>query len=356
MYRVLRNLLTPDETKELCTILKKHTGSSTDVQVPGSIAFYSPPCTNILLGLLRDRISKECEKKLLPCYSYGRIYKNGNELKKHRDRPACEYSVTINLYQTNEWPIFMDGEPLNLMPGDGCVYEGCKVEHWRETFKGEEYVQIFLHYVDADGPYKSQAFDAENTGHRTDIRFKFTTLNLNLDRWWRSFCVFSKKECEQIIDDFSLAKREKALVDEGTDDPKIRRSEVMWIPKTTDHEWIYNRIMTVVAEANSTFFNVDITELIEDIQYTEYDSGYSGHYDWHIDVGGNKCSRKLSVSIQLSDPSTYEGGRLEFDRDEANDERGCAVVFPSYKRHRVTPVTRGKRCALVAWIAGPPLR
>lgn len=358
MFRIVKNLLTSEECKELYTVLKNHASNGGDVQVPGSIAHYSPPCANILLGLFRDKFSEESGKRLLPCYSYCRIYKKGNELKKHVDRPACEYSATLNLYQSDEWPIFMNGEALTLATGDACLYEGCKVEHWREPFSGTEYVQIFLHYVDADGPHTAQAYDAENAGHQQELRFRFENVNFNLDKWWRTFCVFSRKECDQIIDNFSLGAKEKALVgDVGRENTKIRQSEVMWIPKTSDHEWIYLRIMNVIGEANSTFFNMDITEILEDVQYTEYDSEYSGHYDWHIDVGGQKCARKLSISIQLSDPSTYDGGELQFDHEEpANTEKGCAIVFPSYKRHRVTPVTRGKRCALVVWIAGPPLR
>jgi hypothetical protein len=95
-------------------------------------------------------------EKLLPTYAYARIYKNGAELTRHTDRPACEISVTVHLGgDGTSWPLGFtkpDGSAVlkDLKPGEAVVYFGCISEHWREgAFTGQEYGQVFLHYTSA---------------------------------------------------------------------------------------------------------------------------------------------------------------------------------------------------------------
>ena len=119
--------------------------------------------------------------------------------------------------------------------------------------------------------------------------------------------------------------------------------------------------MAFVRDANEQMWQFHLTNLLEDIQFTEYDADYEGHYDWHMDMGGEESStRKLSITIQLSDPSDYEGGELQFllNRTVHETERsqGTVVLFPSYLLHRVNRVTRGRRQSLVLWIHGPPFQ
>jgi predicted 2-oxoglutarate/Fe(II)-dependent dioxygenase YbiX len=135
----------------------------------------------------------------------------------------------------------------------------------------------------------------------------------------------------------------------------IRRSKIKFLPNQN----IKSFLMHTFSSINRQAFGFNIND-IYDIQYSEYDSEYEGHYDWHIDVAWNAdmwYQRKLSISIQLSDGSDYEGGDLEFKEfktnPEENREKGTIIVFPSYQLHRVTPVTKGKRRALVAWVEGP---
>ena len=94
---------------------------------------------------------------------------------------------------------------------------------------------------------------------------------------------------------------------------------------------------------------------VEVLKYVEGD-----HQARHSDWGGTNSKRKLSVSIQLSDPDDYEGGDLELrwgkDPMKANREQSMITVFPSWTMHRVTPVTRGRRFSLVAWVSGPPFK
>ena len=86
-----------------------------------------------------------------------------SKLKKHTDRPACEISVTVSIDSDGtEWPIYMDGNPVYLEPGEGAIYLGCEVEHWREEFKGEYASQVFMHYVDKDGPHTNHFKDGRD--------------------------------------------------------------------------------------------------------------------------------------------------------------------------------------------------
>jgi hypothetical protein len=140
-----------------------------DRQVPNAPSGYGDPAFDGLLEYLRARIEERCGLRLLPTYSYFRLYSRGNVLKPHRDRPACEISVSLNIGQipTEPWPIYIEGTsgPFGalLAPGDGLLYRGIDCFHWREPFQGSRLVQVFLHYVDRDGPYSAQKFDGRKT-------------------------------------------------------------------------------------------------------------------------------------------------------------------------------------------------
>lgn len=103
--------------------------------------------------------------KLFPTYSYFRVYKRGDVLKKHTDRPSCEISVTLCLgYQAERpWPILLDGphgiSSIELAAGDGLFYRGIECAHWREPMDGEQSAQVLLHYVDQNGPYAEWKYD-----------------------------------------------------------------------------------------------------------------------------------------------------------------------------------------------------
>ena len=101
---------------------------------------------------------------LLPTYAYARLYGNGNSLAIHRDREECEVSVTIQLGRSHHyaWPIWVSGNRFDLGEGDGIIYKGCELDHWRTKCEGPNGYysgQVFLHYVNADGPYANKAGD-----------------------------------------------------------------------------------------------------------------------------------------------------------------------------------------------------
>ena len=150
---------------------------------------------------------------------------------------------------------------------------------------------------------------------------------------------------------------------ESKEDLTVRRSELRWVSPNSSPT-IQKIIWDYVSSANRAAFGLDITN-VWDIQFTTYKGTEEGHYNWHHDTfWGNPSSydRKLSIIIQLSDPSEYEGGEFELEPQyEAPDKdllkkQGTILVFPSPIRHRVLPVTKGIRKSLVSWVEGPKWR
>ena len=126
---------------------------SPNEQIPNTYSQYANMAFETLLLKLQPVMEKTTGLKLYPNYTYARIYKPGDELKRHKDRFSCEISTTLNL-GGDKWPIFiepsqkegMKGVSVNLQPGDMLVYRGNILEHWREPFKGKDCAQVFLHY------------------------------------------------------------------------------------------------------------------------------------------------------------------------------------------------------------------
>jgi hypothetical protein len=143
--------------------------STGDEQVPNTLYAYGDPTFDGLLEYLRPRIEGYSGLCLSPTYSYFRLYKHGDSLKRHRDRPACEISVSLNIGQvpSDVWPLYVEGSAgaygALLSPGDGLLYRGIDVFHWREPFQGNRLVQVFLHYIDRNGPHTDQKFDGRMT-------------------------------------------------------------------------------------------------------------------------------------------------------------------------------------------------
>jgi hypothetical protein len=173
-YQPIKEILSPDIVSlvtqyALLDEMTNYTAEGTNEQVPGAHSRYADILMESLLMKLKSSIEFVTDKKLLPTYSYYRVYRPGHDLKPHTDRPACEYSVTVSFGQNyqNEtgkysWPMFVEGTPVHLEPGDAIVYKGCEANHWREKFSAPEYsyhIQGFFHYVDENGPYASEVLD-----------------------------------------------------------------------------------------------------------------------------------------------------------------------------------------------------
>ena len=130
-----------------------------DDQSPGMYAIYKDTNMTFFHSMLLPQIETATGLNLLPTYTYTRIYRPGAILEKHKDRPACEVSATmlVGANYSPTWPLYIEGESIVQEPGDMAVYRGCEVEHWRDPMvdapEDAYHVQLFLHYVDADGPY-----------------------------------------------------------------------------------------------------------------------------------------------------------------------------------------------------------
>ncbi len=140
---------------------------SNNEQIPNTYSNYSDIAMETLMLKCQPIMEKTTGLKLYPSYTYARIYKKGDVLKRHKDRFSCEISTTMNL-GGDDWTIYLEpsgeinkkGISINLKPGDMLVYSGCKLEHWREEFKGEDCTQVFLHYNNRKTPgSKDNIFD-----------------------------------------------------------------------------------------------------------------------------------------------------------------------------------------------------
>jgi len=181
-----------------------------------------------------------------------------------------------------------------------------------------------------------------------------------------SFCVydtvFTADECEKIIEYTKFKGLRDSYVSTTPDnqtfepDHSVRISKVRFLlPEDPELEWLFARILEVTMDANNKFFGFNLWGFVEGIQFTEYEAP-TGKYDWHIDKSYGNIIRKLSMSVQLTDASTYTGGDLELFCDanpqKSKRDQGSITFFPSYTLHRVTPVTEGTRHSLVAWVTG----
>lgn len=184
---------------------------------------------------------------------------------------------------------------------------------------------------------------------------------------------FTPEICNTIIQKFKKHTLKPAQIGFGASariDPNFRKSRTCIIEKDdTEFEELFPVIWDMAMEMNNIWFDFDIRK-ISYIQFTEYDSSYKGEFKPHTDIfwmnGDPKFHRKLTLVIQLSDPSTYKGGSLEFTRlsgPEPNEiqkeqmkQQGTAILFPSFIEHGVTPVTEGIRYSLCCCIEGPKFR
>lgn len=192
-------------------------------------------------------------------------------------------------------------------------------------------------------------------------------MNSEWQLWANDSTVLDKSTCAEIVEMAMQIPPKNGTIRAGEADDKIRRCDVRWL------KWSMQQFAPVrellqhrFALANRNAFGVDINYLPA-LQFTTYTAGDEGFYDWHIDTFWSSHTRpqkqqmthrKLSCVIQLSDPESYEGGAFEMEATppppaEEFKRQGAMLIFPSFLRHRVTPVTRGVRHSLVAWMEGP---
>lgn len=171
--------------------------------------------------------------------------------------------------------------------------------------------------------------------------------------------IFTSAQCAELIS-LIEAENEPAMV-EG--DPAYqhradaRRTRIRWLD-VDRHRWVYEIIWIEANKANG-LFQFDVVPMHDTIQLAMYDAAEQGFFRWHTDIIPSDLTRKISISVPLNNASEFEGGVLEFNFGAIQRPpqiAGSPIMFPSWVLHRVTPVTRGKRYSLVAWIRGPNWR
>ena len=164
-FKLIKNFFIKDELN----VYEKYCYNKVDLNKDYTIdlqsfspAWYNDPLMNSLLNVKLKQVETESNLKLFPTYAYWRYYIFGATLKKNLDRPACEVSITACIKKYDNWPLVIENNSFELEEGDALLYAGCDQIHGRPgVYKGNGMAQVFLHYVNQNGPNKNHAYDGE---------------------------------------------------------------------------------------------------------------------------------------------------------------------------------------------------
>jgi predicted 2-oxoglutarate/Fe(II)-dependent dioxygenase YbiX len=356
-YVHLQDFLAPESCHELTESLKslvKEQQTTKDPQCPLSEAVHGAVAFDKLLVDLLPHFEAASGKKLYPTYSYARLYAPGDELKHHTDRPSCEISATLTLgFEGEVWPIFMGNEDktiknkIKMKVGDAVLYRGCEVHHWRKKYKeGQWQAQVFLHYVDANGPHAEWKFD------------KRPGLNLPGPaelRDWVFNDILTPEACDMLIKLYTkdVIPKEPPVIGSGTGtvNKAIRNVERVMLPTYKD---IGGRLAAAGLSANQSAWKFNITHANQ-AEFLIYPAG--GRYVSHTDtfLHHSDDTRKLTVLAFLNDD--FKGGKFYLmnghEKYYPPQKKGTVIVFPSFIMHGVEDVEEGQRCSVVTWMVGP---
>ena len=359
-YVHLPDFLDKENCAELTAELKKLVAAkqtTQDVQCPKSEAIHGAQVFDSLLVQLIPHFEAASGKRLLPTYSYARLYAPGDELKNHTDRESCEISATVTLgFEGDVWPIYMgdsiekdNASEIKMGVGDAVLYRGMDKHHWREVYsEGEWQAQVFLHYVDADGPHKDHIYD------------KRPGLNLPKPepenfRHWVYTDIFTPEACDIIVKTYTqeFVKTEPPVIGTGTGmiDTEIRNVERVMLPVYKD---IGGRLAAAGFAANNRAWKFNVTHANQG-EFLKYPAG--GRYTAHVDtfLNPNEECRKLTVLTFLNDD--FEGGKFFIQDGHEKyyppQAKGTVIVFPSFLLHGVEDITKGTRYSAVCWLVGP---
>lgn len=371
--------LTNAVSQETCEVLTKFLQESVndnvaikDNQCPSSHSVYHHPNLEILLEEFLPTMEKETGKKLFPTYAYARLYQKGEVLKCHIDRESCEYSATVTLgFDKAVWPIFVGdrgaiddlkivGEEdqnfyaknvdiVRMDVGDAVIYKGMEQPHWRDEFQGEWQAQVFLHYVEQEGPHAEWKYDK-----RPNLSQYIKDDNQVL--YWYQNNAISQLSCDAMIEKFNQYEFTQAEVGAGNNsgvvNTVVRDVKKILIPNDVG---IGATLTGMGLNFNKNAWNFDVDHSNQS-EYLSYDK--DGHYQSHCDLSfdlNQESVRKLTVLAFLNDD--FEGGKFYIqigpEKIYPHQEKGTVIVFPSFILHGVEPVTKGVRNSIVTWICGP---
>lgn len=178
--------------------------------------------------------------------------------------------------------------------------------------------------------------------------------------WWDG--AFTEEQLDWLQQKAKEATQEAQIGGKNKSEvnDSVRRSELNWLNKDPECSWVFEILAHVASSLNADHFGFDLKGFGEAIQLTNYHEARQGNYSWHQDFGSSGVSRKLSIVLQLSNPNEYEGGELQILTNSnpisMQKKRGLVTVFPAWTLHQVTPVIKGNRQTLVAWVSGPVFR
>ena len=347
-----------------------------DPQAENSHAVYNYIDFLELLCERTPQINHFLGEPVLPTYTYARVYKEGSDLKIHKDRDACEISLTLHLAGDTEWPIYIkkpNGEEvaLNLKSGDAMMYLGCEAEHWRDQFQGSEYVQVFLHYVKSRGDRNYAFFDNKDKETKKLAMEKQTELakkvevpkigyKKNIEDYIQVFDnVLPDELCDRILNEFANSNDwHPTIIGAGVLDTKVRNTDTIGlsfqaviqqnpeIRKALDEE-LFNVAAIAIQKYNEVFPEARI-EQDSGYELLRYKEGqfYIQHTDSFL-----KQPRAVSCSFAINDD--YEGGEFAFWNREKKVflKKGSVLMFPSnfMYPHEIMPVTKGTRYSIITW-------
>jgi Rps23 Pro-64 3,4-dihydroxylase Tpa1-like proline 4-hydroxylase len=381
-YILLPKLIDPERAKHLSNEYESYSefyDLKGDLQAPNSRSMYNWKGALELLCELTPDISKFAGTTLLPAYSYIRVYQSGDDLKRHRDRPSCEVSITLNLGGDCDWPIYIerpDGSiaSILLQPGDAILYLGCKADHWREIIPGNKCIQVFLHYVESNGPNFDFYFDKQLTG-MDHLKNKMTVPRINIAPEFIDYSQMPRniKDFVKVFDNAISTDLCDRIIEEYKDDDNWRPAEVgqggindsirkVNIVKIDDPVVMYKNFDTrqklSFEMTESIFFAIQKYKQIAPAMLAESNSGYDllryqegDFYTEHTD-SFSVHPRHVSCSFHLND--VYEGGEFSFFNRELKfkPKKGSLIMFPSNFMfpHEILPVTKGTRYSIITWI------
>jgi Rps23 Pro-64 3,4-dihydroxylase Tpa1-like proline 4-hydroxylase len=393
-YIVIPNFISKEKSTNLSFEFLKYCKDNNltgDSQAQNSYSKYNYIPFLELLCEKTPEISYIVEETVLPTYSYSRIYKNGSELLSHTDRDACEISLTLHLDGDSSWPIWIEtpsGEKrcVDLNCGDAMLYLGKIAPHWRESYDGEYYTQVFLHYVRSRGDCSYAYFDKNNElskpvikecsneiqepvcekevvdSSEKQIETKLLTSKSkkSLDEYIFTLdSVVPDELCDRIISEYQNSKFWiKSSVGGGNVDDNIRNCDTINIST----EEILNENFEIRKKIDEDFFLCaskalnEYRKLFPEVA-SEIDTGYGllryktgQFYVQHTDSFLNQ-QRSVSCSFLLNDD--YMGGEFAFfDREIImKGSKGSIIMFPSNFMfpHEIMPVISGTRYSIITW-------
>jgi predicted 2-oxoglutarate/Fe(II)-dependent dioxygenase YbiX len=382
-YVHLKDFLHKDSCRKLTNELKRLVSEHKtikDEQCPLSEAIHGAVTFDKLLEDLLPHFENTSGLKLFPTYAYARLYAPGEELKNHRDRPACEISATLTLdFEGDVWPIYMADEAtekdgvlkigeydsheyikniseIKMSVGDAVMYRGCEKFHFREPYKeGKWQAQVFLHYVDQDGPHAEWKYDKRESLGLSKTVCEQTNQKQSFDDCYIVRDVISDAFCKKLIQEYSKpeVQKEPPYIGGGNDhiDLDIRNVQRYQLPL---YAGIGATLASIGLNINHELWKYNITHSNQS-EFLMYD--VKGKYETHVDTFHSISdeTRKLTVLAFLNDD--FEGGKFYIANGHKKlypeQTKGSVIIFPSFMPHGVEPIIKGIRYSVVSWMVGP---